>query len=426
MIHFSASGPALVSRRPRNGAVLPWFAREWGERAETAVFILHHVLPPDGRRRNRPLHPTVALIRRFEVKGEKILLSAHHVFTIACLLPCAPLVSAITLFVRCLSFSCSSSFPTMVKPTTKRSASGGATSKKEMAPGWSRSKFSQTDLRKLKKLGLLSKDTPVKMPGDEMIPCPDDGWRVLFFDFMLRGLSIPVHEFLRGLLFVYGVQLHQLTPNSILHISCFITLCECFLGIHPHWGLWKRIFLLRRNASKDAIQDVGGAIIAVRPEANYFDFKMAESVQGWRTRWFYAKDEKVGEQEYGLAPFDLTKPVTKLKSWDQSLSAAEVEETEPMVKKLYALQSTAGKELSGLQIITHFIRLRIQPLQSRPTAMWAFSGPKDASRVSEDLTTADLEKLARRLTKFTRKDEIPSSCRVKPFSAEHPLPAVSY
>ena len=70
MIYFSASGPALVSRRPRNGAVLPWFAREWSERAETAVFILHHVSPPDGRRRNRPLHPTAALIRRFEVKGE--------------------------------------------------------------------------------------------------------------------------------------------------------------------------------------------------------------------------------------------------------------------------------------------------------------------------------------------------------------------
>jgi hypothetical protein len=30
------------------------------------------------------------------------------------------------------------------------------------------------------------------------------------------------------------VQLHQLTPNSILYIACFITLCEFFLGIGPH------------------------------------------------------------------------------------------------------------------------------------------------------------------------------------------------
>jgi hypothetical protein len=46
------------------------------------------------------------------------------------------------------------------------------------------------------------------------------------------GLSLPAHEFLHGLLFVYSVQLDQLTPNSILHIACFITLCEAFLGIN--------------------------------------------------------------------------------------------------------------------------------------------------------------------------------------------------
>jgi hypothetical protein len=35
------------------------------------------------------------------------------------------------------------------------------------------------------------------------------------------------------------VQLHQLTPNSILHIACFVTLCESFLGIEPHFLLWR-------------------------------------------------------------------------------------------------------------------------------------------------------------------------------------------
>jgi hypothetical protein len=47
------------------------------------------------------------------------------------------------------------------------------------------------------------------------------------------------------------VQLHQLTPNSILHIACFITPCEAFLGINPHWGLWKYLFCLRHNVSKE-------------------------------------------------------------------------------------------------------------------------------------------------------------------------------
>jgi hypothetical protein len=38
---------------------------------------------------------------------------------------------------------------------------------------------------------------------------------------------------------VYAVQLHELTPNSLLHVAYFITLCEAFLGVDPHSGLWK-------------------------------------------------------------------------------------------------------------------------------------------------------------------------------------------
>jgi hypothetical protein len=70
-------------------------------------------------------------------------------------------------------------------------------------------------------------------PRDEAIPASSAGYRVMFFAFLVRGLSLPAHEFLCGLLFVYGVQLHQLTPNFLLHIACFITLCEAFLGIDP-------------------------------------------------------------------------------------------------------------------------------------------------------------------------------------------------
>jgi hypothetical protein len=94
-------------------------------------------------------------------------------------------------------------------------------------------------------------------------------------------------------MFVYGVQLHQLTPNSLLHIACFITLCEAFLGIDPHWGLWKYLFRLRPSGSKDEIPVLGGAIVSMRFESQYLAFKMAESVQGWRQKWFYIKDQKI-------------------------------------------------------------------------------------------------------------------------------------
>jgi hypothetical protein len=102
----------------------------------------------------------------------------------------------------------------------------------------------------------------------------------MFFDFLLRGLSLPAHKFLRGLLFVYGVQLHQLTPNSILHIAYFITLCESFLGIEPHFLLWKYLSRLRPSVSLTKRPKLGGAVISVRTESQYLEFSMAASVQG--------------------------------------------------------------------------------------------------------------------------------------------------
>jgi hypothetical protein len=103
------------------------------------------------------------------------------------------------------------------------------------ATSWVPSVFTQKDLDKTQADGLVSDDDQVIFPSTKRIPKPRDGFWVMFFAFLLRRLSLPAHEFLHGLLFVYGVQLHQLTPNSLLHIACFITLCESFLGIDSHF-----------------------------------------------------------------------------------------------------------------------------------------------------------------------------------------------
>jgi hypothetical protein len=105
---------------------------------------------------------------------------------------------------------------------------------------WVQSKVGSKELSQAEKMGLL-KNTPADSlaAGPEIVPRPPAGFRVIFIAFLLQGLSFPPHPFLRGLLFAYGIQLHDLNPNSILHIACFITLCECFLGIEPHWALWR-------------------------------------------------------------------------------------------------------------------------------------------------------------------------------------------
>jgi hypothetical protein len=96
------------------------------------------------------------------------------------------------------------------------------------------------DLRKAANDGILKDDAMEnRLAGPEAIPNTPAGFWLRFLAFVLHGLSFPLHDFLHGLLFTYGIQLHDLNPNTILHIACFIMLCKCFLGIEPHWALWR-------------------------------------------------------------------------------------------------------------------------------------------------------------------------------------------
>ncbi|KAK1651193.1 hypothetical protein QYE76_068998 [Lolium multiflorum] len=289
---------------------------------------------------------------------------------------------------------------------------------------WERSKISNQDLNLMKKLGLMKKDDAIRFPSEESYPNPPMEYRVSFVDHLIRGLSAPIHDFLRGLLFVYGIQLHQLTPNSILHISIFITLCECFLGIPPNWALWKRIFLLRRNASRNATYNIGGVVICVRTDVEYFDVKFPDSVQGWRKKWLYIHEESANSVEHNIVPFDGNAKIQRRRSWDAEASEEEKKATEALMSRIRQLQNTRGEELSGVQITAYFLRIRVQPLQARKNPLWTYTGVNDANRLSSDLSAKDLEKLIRRISRLNKKDPVPSSCRVVPYSSTNPLPEV--
>ncbi|KAK1603703.1 hypothetical protein QYE76_027376 [Lolium multiflorum] len=273
------------------------------------------------------------------------------------------------------------------------------------AAEWERSKISTQDINMLKKLGISKKPKALCFPSEESYPTPPMGYRVSFVDHLIRGLSAPIHPFLRGLLFIYGLQLHHLTPNSILHISIFITLCEAFLGVQPNWALWKRIFFCRRNGLPNVAYNIGGVVISVRPTVDYFDVKLPDSVQGWRKKWLYIQEENHGCAEDNIPPFDGAEKILRRRSWDAEATEEEKASTETLMARIHELQNTRGKSY----------RARKYPL-------WKYAGDKDADRLSVDLEVKDLEKLVRKISSLSKKDPVPSSCRVKPFSAANPLP----
>jgi hypothetical protein len=152
---------------------------------------------------------------------------------------------------------------------------------------------------------------------------------------------------------------------------------------------------------------------------------MAASVQGWRKKWFYIKDRKVSSSDqYGIAPFDASKEVKKLASWDSPPTEAEMEEIKPLLARIQALKSGKGGALSGTQLMAFFLQRRVQPLQHHLSKLWSFSGLGDSSRVSDDLLEKkDLDKRVRALTTLTKDHEI-ADLAARYFDSEHPLPAV--
>ena len=97
----------------------------------------------------------------------------------------------------------------------------------------------------------------------ELFPHEGGNESVIFLPHVLRGLGFPVYDFFRGLLHYWGVQVHHLTPNSILHISIFVHLCEAFLGIEPHFDLFQYFFHLKPHPNESMVDVAGGGQIAV-------------------------------------------------------------------------------------------------------------------------------------------------------------------
>jgi hypothetical protein len=152
---------------------------------------------------------------------------------------------------------------------------------------------------------------------------------------------------------------------------------------------------------------------------------MSSSVQGWRTKWFYIKDRKASsEDEYGLAPFDASKDLKKLASWDSPPTDTEMEEIAPLLARIQALKGGKGGALSGIQLMAFFVQRRFQPLQHRLSKLWNYSGLVDPSRISGDLMEKqEVDKRVRNLTKLT-KDHAFADLAANYFDSVHPLPKV--
>ncbi|KAI5021673.1 hypothetical protein ZWY2020_058403 [Hordeum vulgare] len=121
----------------------------------------------------------------------------------------------------------------------------------------------------------------------------------LLLSHVFTGFSLPPHPFFRGIMNHFGAQLHHFPPNAIAHLASFVTLCECFMGCPPHWGLFKYIFSARSQTIKKLSQSddkthllqlCGGLGFQKKTKSSYPPLQLSESVKAaidleW-TNWY--------------------------------------------------------------------------------------------------------------------------------------------
>ena len=84
---------------------------------------------------------------------------------------------------------------------------------------WMASSVKEKDIAELREAGYLAKEVAHRLPTKgQAVPTPKPNERVVFLPHFVRGLGFPLHHFVRGLMFYYGLDFHDLAPNSFLNI----------------------------------------------------------------------------------------------------------------------------------------------------------------------------------------------------------------
>ena len=102
------------------------------------------------------------------------------------------------------------------------------------------------DTRRLPGVGYVKARIP---PEGEISPAPREGERVVFRAHFIRGFGLPASGFLRLFLEFYHLQPYHLTPNTVMLLAAFVTMCEGYLGILSSIELWGAFFYTKLGTS---------------------------------------------------------------------------------------------------------------------------------------------------------------------------------
>ena len=146
----------------------------------------------------------------------------------------------------------------------------------------------EKDIKKLREAGYLAQKISHRLlTAGQIVPTPEPHERVVFLPHFVHGLGIPLHAFVRGLMYYYGIDFHDLSPNSFLNISTFIIVCKTFLCISPHFELWLKVFNVKPKVVDGQHAECGGAMVSKLSNVSWPKGTFVDIVKEWQKQWFY-------------------------------------------------------------------------------------------------------------------------------------------
>ena len=104
---------------------------------------------------------------------------------------------------------------------------------------------------------------------------------------------------------------------------------------------------------------LGGVGFFVRQDIKYFKFPLRESVQDWRNKWFYIKDEAKDDHPINFPPFKDVMMAKPKKTWANIILAEEEEVVEALYQRVQKIRLVRNQTSVGTEIVAHFLKRRI-------------------------------------------------------------------
>jgi hypothetical protein len=167
----------------------------------------------------------------------------------------------------------------------------------------------------------------------EKSPTEDVKEQVIFASYFKSGFNLPVGDFFCGLLYYYKLELVHLVPNSIIVVSTFIHFCEAYLGISPHFLLWRHMFCVKSTGKRSG--PVGVVMFCLRSglKSEWIDSDLPDNNSRWRSEWFYIVDQLSG------LPYRSGHKTMKISEWDLGLSSHEADDLKEILELVKDLKN---------------------------------------------------------------------------------------